>query len=210
MNAHIGDDAALYALGALDDAERAAVDAHVAGCAACAGLLGEAERDATRLFACEPQHHVAPPARVRVQSTWTRWRATVSAVAAILIVGFLPSLYLWQQNRSMNAAMNAQAAAMHRLASASFRSADFSGRRARVMYARDGSWYVVIVRDARRALRVVWMHDGNAIDLGAAVPHGNVAMLYLPHSHVMHRLALMEGGRVVAEAQLAYESKSQP
>jgi hypothetical protein len=41
--------------------------------------------------------------------------------------------------------------------------------------------------------------------LGNAVPNGNVAMLYLPKSHRMDRLALMDGDRVVAEATLSWQ-----
>lgn len=75
---------------------------------------------------------------------------------------------------------------------------------AEVVYAPDGSWYLVVVRDAGKALDVVWMHDGERTMLGRATPRGNLAMLYLPKSHRMDRLALMDGGRVVAEATLSW------
>ena len=41
MIEHVGDDAALYALGALDDAQRDACDLHASACPACAALLGQ-------------------------------------------------------------------------------------------------------------------------------------------------------------------------
>ena len=44
MNAHIGENAELYALGVLDERTRALVDAHASNCEACAARLGEAER----------------------------------------------------------------------------------------------------------------------------------------------------------------------
>lgn len=206
MSAHIGDDAALYALGALDDAERARVDDHVAQCEDCTRRLGEAERDATLLIEREMQH--VPPATVTPlpqRRAPTGWRAAFAAVAAILVLGIAPSLYFWQQNRAMHLAMHDRAAAMQRLASAPFRSADFTGSaRGRVMYAKDGSWYVIVVRGAQHALQVAWPHDGTRTMLGSAVPHGDLAMLYLPRSHRMGQLALMDGPRVVAEAQLRY------
>jgi hypothetical protein len=74
------------------------------------------------------------------------------------------------------------------------------------MYAPDGSWYVIVVREASRPLAVIWMHDGQHTMLGSAVPKGNVAMLYLPKSHRMDRLALMDGDRVIAEAALSWQS----
>jgi hypothetical protein len=48
------------------------------------------------------------------------------------------------------------------------------------------------------------MHDGQQTMLGDTVPHGRVAMLYLPKSHRMEQLALMDGPRIVALAQLPY------
>jgi hypothetical protein len=48
------------------------------------------------------------------------------------------------------------------------------------------------------------MHDGEQTMLGQAVPHGDVAMLYLPKSHRMDQLALMDGAQVVAQASLRY------
>ena len=52
-DAHFGERAALYALGALDDAESAALQAHLRICAACAKLVGEAERDVDTIASLE-------------------------------------------------------------------------------------------------------------------------------------------------------------
>jgi hypothetical protein len=54
-------------------------------------------------------------------------------------------------------------------------------------------------------MRVVWMHGGEQTPLGSAMPHGDVATLYLPTSHRMDTLAIVEGTVVVAEAQLTYD-----
>ncbi len=202
MNAHVGDDAALYALGALDDAERAAIDAHVATCDACARLLGAAEDDVARLVDASPMHGAsARPKR-------TPWPRAAAAIAAIFVLGLMPSVYFWQQNRAMHDTMAADTDAMNRLASAPFHTASFGqiagASNAHVMYAPDGSWYVIVVRGATKALSVAWMHDGKRDMLGTAEPHGDVAMLYLPRSHRMDQLALMDGATVVAEAQLAF------
>jgi hypothetical protein len=130
------------------------------------------------------------------------------AVAAALVVGFLPAAYWWQQDRTMRAVMASDSAALSRLANAPHRSAAFTpmpdGSTASVMYGHDGSWYVVVVAHPAKALEVCWMHGGRQIALGTAVPHGDVATLYLPKSHRMDRLALMDGATMVAEAQLAY------
>jgi anti-sigma factor RsiW len=216
MSDHIGEDAALYALGMLDEVSRRRIDAHVAACDACAAELGEAEMHVATLAAAEPQH--LPPANFAAPSTpqpsrrkpgpRPAWFNAAVAVAAILLFGFAPSMYMWEQNRAMHDAMVAQNAAMKQLAAGPFRTASFAamsdGSDARVMYSPDGSWYVVLVRGATRALQVAWMHDGQRTMLGTAQPHGDVAMLYLPRSHRMDQLALVDGPTVVAEAQLAY------
>ncbi|MGA7246578.1 MAG: hypothetical protein WBW89_02380, partial [Candidatus Cybelea sp.] len=130
------------------------------------------------------------------------------ALAAALLVGLLPSAYFWSENRRIHATMLAQNAVVERLAGAPHRMTNFhpmqAGPAADVVYAPDGSWYLVVVRDADKALDVAWMHDGERTMLGRVVPRGNLAMLYLPKSHRMDRLALVDGGRVVAEATLSW------
>ena len=60
MSEHIGDDAALYALGILDEVSRRRIEAHVVSCDTCARELGEAEMQVATLAAAEPQYR--PPA----------------------------------------------------------------------------------------------------------------------------------------------------
>ncbi|HEY1682825.1 MAG TPA: zf-HC2 domain-containing protein [Candidatus Tumulicola sp.] len=220
---HIEDRAALYALGALSDDERAAVDAHVRECSVCAQAVGEAENDVALMVASEPQDEApaALDARIgrllearpiesaRSRSYRPSW-PYLAAVAAALVLGLLPSTYLWSANRSMDGTMVAQSDAMGRIAAMPHLTAHFkptgSSAPADVMYAPDGSWYVVVVRGASKPLSVAWMHDGKQTMLGSAVPKGNVSMLYLPKSHRMDKLALMDGDRVVGEAALSWQS----
>jgi hypothetical protein len=216
VSEHIGDDAALYALGILDEVSRRRIDAHVATCDACAAELGEAESQVATLAAAEPQHQLpagfaapaAPqPARAKPRARQS-WFPTAVAAAAVLLFGVSPFMYMWRENRAMHDSMLVENAAMKQLAAGPFRTASFAamgdGSDARVMYSPDGSWYVILVRGATRALQVAWMHDGERTMLGTAQPHGDVAMLYLPRSHRMDQLALVDGPTVVAEAQLAY------
>jgi len=222
MYEHVEDRAALYALGALADDERAAIDAHLRDCSACTEAVGAAEDDVALIVSSERQR-LAPPAldarigrllQPRSLETMRRSRRpawpSATAIAAALLLGLLPSAYFWSENRMLHGAMLAQSNAIGRLASAPHRTAHFrlakSSPPAEVMYALDGSWYVVVVRDASKSFSVAWMHDGVQTMLGETVPNGGVALLYLPKSHRMDRLALMDGDRVVAEATLSWQS----
>jgi hypothetical protein len=218
---HVEDRAALYALGALADDDRAAIDSHLRECSACARAVGAAENDVALIASMEPQQ-TAPPSlagridrALQIQPLEARRHVRPSvwpfatAIAAGLVLGLLPSAYLWSENRTMLSAMLAQNAVMDRLAGATHRTAAFQSPQgrpdAKVMYAPDGSWYVILIRNASKTLQVAWMHDGEQTMLGSAVPHGDLAMLYLPKSHRMNQLALMDGTRIVAQAQLSYE-----
>jgi anti-sigma-K factor RskA len=219
---HVDDRAALYALGALADDERAAIDTHLRECSACTEAVGIAEDDVALIVSTEPQRSAPPALDARIgqlvqprpleatrRSQRGPWRYA-AAMAAALLLGLLPSAYFWSANRAMHGAMLAQSNAIDRLASAPHRTAHFrltkASPPAEVMYALDGSWYVVVVRGASKSLSVAWMHDGIHTMLGNVLPNGNVAMLYLPKSHRMDRLALMEGDRVVSEATLTWQS----
>jgi hypothetical protein len=212
MSDHLGELAALHALGALDARQRAEADAHLAHCEACRRLLAQAEADVTEISATLP--HLEPPdalqARIftepRSAPSRASWRTTIAAVAAAVVVALLPSAYLWHENLTMHAAMVADSDLMMRMTSTPHRSVAFtgSGPPAMVMYARDGTWYAVIVKHPLGHLHVVWPHDGQETELGSMRPRGEIAFLYLPNSHPMHHLVLMDGTQVVAQAQLAF------
>jgi anti-sigma factor RsiW len=208
MIQHLGDDAALYALGMLDDAEREACDLHASACPACAALLGQACDDVTAMIEIDGVS-VAPaqapvPAPLRRTSNAAFW----PALAAVVLLALLPASILYQQNAAMHAQVAQDDAMVARLASADRRVAAFGpmpgGHSAAVTYGPTGSWYVVTVKGAQRPMQVAWMHDGERTMLGTTRPAGEIAMLYLPKSHRMDKLALMDGDTVVAEANLAY------
>ena len=210
MSAHLGELAALYALGVLDERERSEADEHLEGCDACRRLLAQAESDVTAMEAVQEQYE--PPASLqqrlagaigrspRPRSIPNAWLA----VAAAVVVAVAPAGYLWHQNAEMHDAMTADAQALAQIASTPHRVASFNGMDAKVMYGADGSWYCVVIRGARAGLNVVWPHDGIQTALGTAEAHGNVALLYLPKSHRMDRLTIMQDGHVLGQAQLVF------
>ncbi len=200
MTGHIGPDAALYALGLLDERGRADIDGHVAECRACALLLAEAYDDVAAMAAAQPQLDV--PGEPRRSASWRQ--GAMAALAAAILLALLPSAYFYEQDRAMHQAMLTDAAAIAQIASAPHRVAQFSGIRADVMYGTDGSWYCVVVRGAKKPMDVAWMHDGRQTMLGTAVPHGDVAVLYLPRTHRMQQLALLTDDRMVGQARLVF------
>jgi hypothetical protein len=199
MSVHLGETAALYALGVLDDDERREADEHLDGCDACRRLLAQAQDDVTAMEVARGQNEpLAAPARLRkLPSAWL-------AIAAAIVIAIGPTGYLLHQNAVMHSTMAADAEAMARVASTPHRVASFSGVDAHVMYGSDGSWYFVVIRGARAGLNVVWPHDGVQTMLGTAQAHGEVALLYLPKSHRMDRLTIVQDGHVLGQAQLVF------
>jgi hypothetical protein len=186
MTDHLGELAALYALGILEPREARAAEDHLLGCDACRRLLAQAQADVTAMAAGQGFNRM-----------WL-------AVAAAFIIAILPTGYLFEQNLAMHQAMLADAQAMARVAASPHRTVAFSGTDAHVMYGPDGSWYFIVVRGASAPLHVMWPHDGKQTMLGTAVPHGDVALLYLPKSHRMDHLSLVRNGVVVGQAQLVF------
>ncbi|HEX8806623.1 MAG TPA: zf-HC2 domain-containing protein [Candidatus Aquilonibacter sp.] len=205
MTDHLGQDAALYALGILEPREARAAEEHLLTCEACRRLLAQAQADITAMAASQaqldpPLRRFSPLPRPAVQGFNRMWLA----VAAAFAIAILPAGYLFEQNLAMHEAMLADAQAMARVAAGPHRTAAFSGADAHVMYAPDGSWYLIVIRGTSAPLHVVWPHDGRQTMLGTAVQHGDVALLYLPRSHRMDQLALMQNGVVVGQAQLVF------
>lgn len=218
MNAHVDDDAALYALGAMQRAELDAIDRHAATCPRCAAALAQAADDVTAIeatyaVASAPKELDArvealfgAPSVVALNSRVTArpWYAAL-AVAAAFLLGLVPGAYFWNQDRAMRADMIAESAALSREMTTPHREATFaSATDARVTYGADGSWYCIVIRGATEPVDVVWKHDGQTTILGTAVPHGDIAMLYLPKSHRMDRLALMQSSNELGDAQLVF------
>lgn len=206
MTDHLGELAALYALGLLEPHEARATEAHLLGCDACRRLLAQAQADVTAMAAAQPQFD--PPAPVRAPLALSPARLPLNrmwlAVAAAFAIALLPAGYLFEQNLVMHQTMVADAQAMARIVTSPHRTVAFSGTNAHVMYGPDGSWYCIVIRGASAPLHVMWPHDGTQTMLGTAIPHGDVALLYLPKSHRMDQLSLMQNGVVVGQAQLVF------
>lgn len=217
MNGHIDESAELYALGILDETEIAAVEHHASSCSMCAQRLREAEAAVTAIAELEPRRPAPRALATRLDRSLSNqparrgwnWQALLAGVAAAFVLAVAPFGYVLNQNRAMHAMMANDDRALARLAGGQFNHVAFAPRAqgappAKVLYARNGSWYYVIVRNPRPDMQIAYEHDGTMEMLGRVGMRGDTGTLYLPVDHKMDELALVERGAVIADAHLAY------
>jgi ferric-dicitrate binding protein FerR (iron transport regulator) len=203
-NEHLEEDAELYALGALPDTERAAAEAHVAQCDACARRVGEAEGTLASLV--RPQTPSSQLDR-RVRATFaprsSSARAFYPLVAAALIVALLPGAFFWQRDRDLRAsdAVNRQAVAAmigsHFLHSQFVKIAP-DAPPAKAIFARNGAWLYVIAVTGRDLTLT-----GGGHVLGKLWGTGNERAIFVEHPPATRSLTLSDGSRVLARVAVA-------
>jgi hypothetical protein len=190
---HIGESAELYAVGALDAAERAAVEAHIEGCVQCLRRVGEAEETVLALergFVAEPARPAGkivpfPPRGI------APWWLAVAAAAAFIVGMLIP-----------HAAPQHDAATLAMIGS-HFSHAQFSGSGppAKVIYARDRSWYYVIVTGPHR-YGVYGIRDGHSVALGYTQPARGTSELFTRSGVHYDRLELRDGATTIGTAAI--------
>lgn len=190
---HIGESAELYAVGALDPAERNAVDAHIAGCMQCRRRVGEAEETVLALergrgadSAAVERSAPLPFARRRML-----WLLPLTAAAAFIVGLLFP-----------RAAPQHDAATLAMIGS-HFSHAQFvgSGPPAKVIYARDRSWYYVIVVGNER-YGVYGVREGRSVMLGSIEPHGATSELFARTLTPYERIELRGSRRTIEAAAI--------
>lgn len=185
---HIGESAELYAIGALDPAERAEVDGHIAHCAQCLRRVGEAEETVLALERVNVVDHATHVERVplRFARRSVAWLLPLTAAAAFAL-GMLFPRPAPQRDLATLAMIGSH-----------FSHAQFvgSGPPAKVIYARDHSWYYVIVASKAR-YTVVGVRNGSSIALGTTQPNGATSALFTRPHAAFGRLELRENGTVV-------------
>jgi len=194
-HSHANEDAELYALGLLSEEDRTALEAHAAECAECLRRLGEAEETVLAL----ERRSVAPGLAFELDaprfsrrgiSAW--WLA--SAAAAAFVLGAL----MWHGAPRENPALVA-------IARSHFSHALFTGGgapQAKVLYARDRSWYYVVVVGSKR-YDVYGIADGTARPLGTTATAGSeITDLFAPVGARFDRLELRANGRTIETAEI--------
>jgi hypothetical protein len=190
---HVGEDAELYALGVLSNAERLALEVHLRGCVQCMQRVGEAEETVLALeretVAVAPPLLLASftPRRHRVRAWWF-----APALAAAFVIGILVPRGHAPQNPALLA-----------IATSHFNHSQFTGGgpRAKVLYARDYSWYYVVVTGSR-GFDVYGMRAGVATPLGSTHVNGDAGELFVKGSKRFDRIELRNRGRTVGSAAI--------
>jgi len=216
--AHVQDQAEAYALGTLDDAERAAVDTHVTMCDECTRLVGAAEETVASLMAAVPR--LRPPASLGARlassmeapaertrrSSFLNVRALAPLAAAAVLVFALGGTLV--QNQQMRGDLAQEDAALTHVVHGHFLHVTMTSPpedavSAKVLYARDGSWIYVLADRPPPGVRVVATVNGVERDLGPLVSDGAVASLFAGVRGAS-AVNLREGGRTIASATLPY------
>lgn len=216
MSEHIDELAELYAIGSLDELERARVEHHVENCEDCAIRLDEASIVVADI--AQAQATAVPPNRLETrlaesvglhravpkQRHLPHWQVFGAIAAVFAAVAFIPA---WVAVDWATLTRNDDNRALAQLASAPFDHATFMGSNhhpmdAKVLYGPSGDWYYVVVMHPKPNMRIAYMHGGSMQMLGTVAMHGESGTLYLPVKHKMEDLALCEGSNVVAMARL--------
>ena len=192
---HIGENAELYAIGTLDDLERQRVEAHVANCADCLRRLGQAEETVLGLERETPAEPLPANARApRFASRGTAgWWIGVVAAAAALVLGYLLPHPQAPSNGAAQVAM----------INSHFNHAQFvgGGPPAKVIYARDHSWYYVII-EGSHTYAVDGIGSNGRTDVGTTTPRDGTSELFVPHAARFKQIDLREGTNIIATAQI--------
>ena len=190
---HLGESAELYAIGALDPAECAAVDDHIARCTQCLRRVGEAEKTVLALERVNVVDHAAHADRapLRFARRSVAWLLPLTAAAAFILGLLFP-----------RPAPHNDTATLAMIGS-HFSHAQFvgAGPPAKVIYARDHSWYYVIVEGRHRYV-VYGLARGALVKLGETVPSSKTSELFTRSSGAYDRLELRESSTAAQAATI--------
>jgi anti-sigma-K factor RskA len=223
---HLGELAELHALGALEPRERAQVEAHVASCATCTRALGAAEamvaalddafvpqleppdRLGSRIAASAQVVVPLAPRRAPRRAAWPAPSFYATAAALLLAVGVGGGALVEHSADVRQAAHDS--AVLATIATSHFNHATLTAHESsapvsKVLYARDGAWFYVVVDSATCNCRVVAHSAAGERDLGKPEVRGSTATLFARDFPRPTSLELVDGsGRVVSSATLPY------
>lgn len=208
MNGHLEERAELYALGALDDSERAQVERHLTACAACAARVGQAE--ATVLALIESDTGTMPSAtRAPLFVAKPRTRSGfLIAAAAIVVIALAAASALFGSLQRQRAQSGEQVVAAAMLAG-HFAHVPFVARvpgapAAKVVYAREGGWMYVIAGPGRDPLDVAVVRGGVQATVSSLPASDKVRSVFVPLPGRITSVVLLDRGQTIAVAHTVY------
>ena len=209
-NIHLDEDAELYALGMLDDAARARIEAHLHDCEPCLQRVGRAEATVAAmtesLAGVRSSMDVARPPRVAPVAVLRTWGALAAAFVFAISSGVLGA-----QNASMQGALRGQRVVLGAMVRSHFAHAQFANAagtpvEAKVVYERHGRWFTVLAVDPQPGTEVAFLRrDGTQmVPLQPLVARDGVASVMLRLNGEVAKLQLLDArGDVVATVRPA-------
>ena len=207
-NIHLDEDAELYALGMLDDAQRARIESHLRDCEPCLQRVGRAEATVAAMTeSLGGMRSSLEPAAVRRLAPVTVLR-TWGAMAAALIFA-MSSAVLGTQNASLQDTMHGQRVVLRAMVRSHFAHAQFASTagapvEAKVVYERHGRWFSVLAVDPQPGTEVAFLRkDGTRmVPLQPLVVHDGVASVMMRLNGEVAKLQLLDArGDVVASVR---------
>lgn len=211
FDAHVEENAELYALGALGELEQARVERHARGCDVCAKRLGEAEATVLRLIEGEESRGESAELdrRIRFTRPQNQAPAWIAALAAAFVIGLLPWVVTSLRERDAIDSAHQQQLAMRAMLAGHFVHAPFVARvpgapAAKVVYAREGGWLYVIVAPGSDPLDVVVV-SGATLTKVASLPAARaVRSAFINQPARVEQIELRDKGVPVAAAHIVY------
>jgi hypothetical protein len=226
---HLGELAELYALGALEPLERTQVEAHAAQCATCTRALAAAESTVAALDDAfvpqlEPPERLAAriaasaavvvplaPRRAPRPAAW-RARGFYATAAGLLLAAGIGGGAFIEHSADVRQAAH-DSAVLATIATAHFNHVTFTAHAAavpvsKVLYARDGAWFYVVIAGSTCDCRVIARSAAGERDLGRPDVRGSTATLFVRDFPRPTALALVDpAGRTLSDATLAYPAR---
>jgi hypothetical protein len=192
---HIDHDAELYALGMLDDDERARIDEHLLTCEPCTVLVGNAEAAVAALIDSTQERRAKP------RVTWR----SMAAIAAALV---LTTLGLLGQNINLHGQLSSDGRLLATLIDSHFDHTQFQGAggreiAAKAIYERHGKWYEILA-DGTPAWHVVFVRPDGTRDPATAqfAQRGAASIAYLTPTTPVRSIDLEDSaGHVVGSVR---------
>lgn len=202
-NAHVGEDAELYALGQLDADRHERFELHVRGCAECARRVGEAESTVLRLIEGDSRNVPVTLRRFRANGSAPAWR-WAAAIAAAFLLGLVPWLTTLR-----TASPPVQQVAMTAMLHSHFQHTQFvadtaGAPAAKVIFGRTGGWIYVLAAPGPAPLSVVTVAGGVKTTAATLAPDTRTRAAFVALQGGIDEVLLVDGTHQLAHANVVF------